>query len=169
MSSDEDEQNRMRFTDQDDFTGGQWINGEYYYEEQKQGRHQSKSQQLYGIFAGDSDDESSGKGGGKGRHRGGGRGKPDYTKPLAFVSGKGSKKPNNGDLNSAAGNGSNARAGLGTSGHGSNQHSETGSHSRGGLGMPSATEPGPVEEGQRIWTPRFLIHAPRRRTHLWAR
>ncbi|BFF93517.1 septin-interacting protein 1 [Drosophila madeirensis] len=47
------------------------------------GRH-SKHQQIYGIWADDSDEESPGEGGGKKRH---GRQTKDYTMPVNFVAG----------------------------------------------------------------------------------
>ena len=103
-----------------DFEGGEWIGGEFFFKnkvtstagplslsplapavfsittsrsycthfrlwhcsQQKQKRQQTKQEQLYGVFADDSDDENESR---KGRGRSSG-GKADFTKPVAFVS-----------------------------------------------------------------------------------
>eukprot|EP00955_Chlamydomonas_euryale_P090447 364543-Chlamydomonas_euryale.AAC.1 len=145
MADDDDEQHLDRFDVENDFEGGQWIGGEFYYQNKRQKvrgrdlsslfkgedarlyaaskrpwrrrirhaavvrgraspsapvaqlrrahngrpprylpsqRQQTKDDQLYGVFADDSDDESRPRGLGGGR---GGR-KADYTQPVGFVS-----------------------------------------------------------------------------------
>lgn len=84
MSS--DEENGMRFGWENDFEGGQWIDGEFYYESVKKKKKMSKEEQLYGVFL----DEEGGFGfqGAKGRKE---RNKmvegSTLLKPLSFVSG----------------------------------------------------------------------------------
>eukprot|EP01138_Halocafeteria_seosinensis_P006609 gb/GECG01006757.1/.p1 GENE.gb/GECG01006757.1/~~gb/GECG01006757.1/.p1 ORF type:complete len:948 (+),score=210.74 gb/GECG01006757.1/:1-2844(+) len=56
----DDDQERMAFTEDTDFVGGRWIDGEFYYEEQKQKKPKmSKEDAIYGVFkeASSSDDE----------------------------------------------------------------------------------------------------------------
>lgn len=83
-----DEERRMAFTAENDFEGGQWIGGEFYARSDKRGSHrQTKEDQLYGVFADDSDEESARfRERKKDRRQGGGKG-GDLTKPLNFVSG----------------------------------------------------------------------------------
>eukprot|EP00603_Paraphysomonas_imperforata_P003938 CAMPEP_0114436434 /NCGR_PEP_ID=MMETSP0103-20121206/13450_1 /TAXON_ID=37642 ORGANISM="Paraphysomonas imperforata, Strain PA2" /NCGR_SAMPLE_ID=MMETSP0103 /ASSEMBLY_ACC=CAM_ASM_000201 /LENGTH=76 /DNA_ID=CAMNT_0001606703 /DNA_START=34 /DNA_END=261 /DNA_ORIENTATION=+ len=54
---------RMAFSTDTDFKGGRWVNGEFFYEEQRQGRTQTRDQAIYGMFDGDDDsgDGSSGE------------------------------------------------------------------------------------------------------------
>lgn len=46
--------------DQNDFEGGRWVNGEFYYEKQRKGQTQTADEKLYGVFAEVSSDEDEG-------------------------------------------------------------------------------------------------------------
>ncbi|CAM9318795.1 unnamed protein product [Ectocarpus fasciculatus] len=92
MSSDDEP--RMQFSIDNDFEGGKWINGEFYYSKKKGGARQSKDDQLYGVFQDASSGDDSGgdsEGGGLGRRkrqrRGGGGALSVKTRPVMFVSG----------------------------------------------------------------------------------
>ncbi|KAK3229463.1 hypothetical protein Dsin_001344 [Dipteronia sinensis] len=80
----DDYQDMERFGTDNDFEGGQWINGEFYYKNRKEKRTQTKDDVLYGVFASDSDSDgySSKK---RRKDRDLGR-RPDLTKPVNFVS-----------------------------------------------------------------------------------
>lgn len=82
--ADDDEQRYERFDVDNDFEGGQWIGGEYFYDQKVKKRQQTRDDAIYGIFASDSDDSEGGRRGRK-RDRGGGD-RGDLTKPVAFVS-----------------------------------------------------------------------------------
>ncbi|CAN0517480.1 unnamed protein product, partial [Laminaria digitata] len=44
-----------------DFEGGRWINGEYYYENQRKGQTQTEDDRILGVFQdGSSDDDDDG-------------------------------------------------------------------------------------------------------------
>ena len=77
----DEDQRYERFDVDNDFEGGQWIGGEYFYTNAKKRRVQTKEEQLYGYESDNSEDE--------GRHRrgkGGGKKAADYTRPVGFVS-----------------------------------------------------------------------------------
>ena len=79
-------QGMERFGTENDFEGGQWIDGEFYYTERKQkGRRQTREDAIYGSFV---DSGSSDSEGGSSRRKRGKlhRGTADFTKPVAFVS-----------------------------------------------------------------------------------
>ncbi|EFJ43876.1 hypothetical protein VOLCADRAFT_65509 [Volvox carteri f. nagariensis] len=67
---------------ENDYEGGQWINGEFYYSKKRQKRMQTKDERIYGVFADDSDDSDGDR---RGRRRDRDR-ERDYTKPVGFVS-----------------------------------------------------------------------------------
>lgn len=69
---------------ENDFSGGQWIGGEFYYsKKRRETRTQTRDEALYGVFdESDSDDESSSKR----RRRGDVIKKGDLSKPVSFVS-----------------------------------------------------------------------------------
>lgn len=77
----DEEQNYERFSMDNDFEEGSFIDGEFVYGRKRQKKAQTKDDQLYGIFAdGDSDSD------GGGRKRGKPREKADYSRPVEFVS-----------------------------------------------------------------------------------
>lgn len=81
-------QEAEKFGMENDYEGGQWIAGEYYYRARKEKRVQSKDDILYGVFASgdsDSDYEGNGLGSSKKRRKDFSK-KPDLTKPVNFVS-----------------------------------------------------------------------------------
>eukprot|EP00803_Ostreobium_quekettii_P005141 evm.model.scf_54.2 EVM.evm.TU.scf_54.2 scf_54:5179-15799(+) len=83
-----------RFDVDNDFEGGQWIGGEYFYKNKRQKRQQTEDDRLYGIFA---EDDSEDEGRGRRGRRGGGPGRSDFTKPVNFVS-KGRVDPSMDDV-----------------------------------------------------------------------
>lgn len=85
MANPNEFQHYERFDMDNDYEGGEWINGEFYYRNKRQKRTQTKDDQIYGVFADDSDVSDNER-----RRRRGGfdrdRGERDYTKPVGFVS-----------------------------------------------------------------------------------
>eukprot|EP00953_Heterococcus_sp_UTEX-ZZ885_P037717 19361-Heterococcus_DN1.PRE.2 len=86
--ADSDNEQRVAFTADNDYEDGRWIGGEFFARSEKRGRHQTREERLYGVFADGEDDEDAKfrqrkqdrKGGGGGRKR-----EVDLTKPLNFV------------------------------------------------------------------------------------
>ena len=54
---------RMAFSTDNDFKGGRWVNGEFFYEEKREGKTQSKHEATYGVFDNDSSDSDNGSSG----------------------------------------------------------------------------------------------------------
>lgn len=80
-------QGMERFGTENDFEGGQWIDGEFYYTKRREkGRQQTREDAIYGSFAESASSDS--EGGGSSRRKRGkyDRGGTDFTKPVAFVS-----------------------------------------------------------------------------------
>jgi len=75
-----DQQDYERFDVDNDYEGGEWIGGEFYFRNKRQKRQQTEDDRIYGVFAegSDSDDDR------RSRRKGGER--SDYTKPVGFVS-----------------------------------------------------------------------------------
>ncbi|PNH02018.1 hypothetical protein TSOC_012032 [Tetrabaena socialis] len=67
-----------------DYEGGQWVGGEFFYSKKRKKQTQSKDDQIYGVFADDSDSDGDRRG--RRRDRGDRDGERDYTKPVGFVS-----------------------------------------------------------------------------------
>eukprot|EP00250_Pteridium_aquilinum_P004547 c14751_g1_i1 orf=276-638(+) len=78
-------QHMERFSMDNDYSGGQWIGGEFYFnKKRKEARSQTRDEALYGVFDesdSDADDSSS-----KRRRRGDIIKKGDLSKPVSFVS-----------------------------------------------------------------------------------
>lgn len=79
----DEDQEMERFGMENDYEGGQWIGGEYYYKKRKEKRTQTKDDVLYGVFA-DSDDDDDDYPSRK-RKKDFSK-KADLTKPVNFVS-----------------------------------------------------------------------------------
>ncbi|KFM23484.1 Tuftelin-interacting protein 11 [Auxenochlorella protothecoides] len=81
MSSDEQENDR--FDVDNDYEGGEFIEGEYFYRNKRFKKQQTAEDRIYGVFA-ESDDEEDGR---RTRRREQGRASKDYSRPVAFVGG----------------------------------------------------------------------------------
>jgi tuftelin-interacting protein 11 len=74
----EDDERRERFDMENDFEGGEYIDGEFFYRNKRQKRQQTKDEIIYGVFADDSDPEDD--------RRARKRDRADFTKPVSFIS-----------------------------------------------------------------------------------
>ncbi|WOK99533.1 hypothetical protein Cni_G08245 [Canna indica] len=75
-----------RFGMENDYEGGEWIGGEFYYRRKKERPVQTRDDAIYGSFAaGSSDSDSDGRRSRK-RRKGDLISKPDLSKPVQFVS-----------------------------------------------------------------------------------
>mmetsp|Transcript_33140 Transcript_33140/g.93819 ORF Transcript_33140/g.93819 Transcript_33140/m.93819 type:complete len:857 (+) Transcript_33140:229-2799(+) len=81
----DDDEHREKLSMDNDYEGGEWIGGEFFFKNKKQKRQQTAEEALYGVFAGDSDEEVGERRRQRGG-RGGGGSKMDLTRPVAFVS-----------------------------------------------------------------------------------
>ncbi|KAJ4846860.1 hypothetical protein Tsubulata_011858 [Turnera subulata] len=95
----DEDQEMERFGMENDFEGGEWIGGEFYYRRRKEKQRQTKESATYGVFEGSSNsdyDDDDGFSAGKKRKRrkdGDFGRKPDFSKPVSFVS-TGTVSPN---------------------------------------------------------------------------
>lgn len=101
-----------------DYEGGEWINGEFFYTKKRKRDAQTKEEKLYGVFAdSDSDDDRKGKRNPRSKQ-------VDYSMPVGFVSsGKtvtSENQPDEGAAETRQGLGS--RPGLGSSSGGLGFH-----------------------------------------------
>ena len=81
MGNMDDDQHMERFSMENEFEDGKWIDGEFFYGKQKRRKRQTKEEALYGVEDSDSDYEDSGT-----RRRRGEKKRSDLTKPVSFVS-----------------------------------------------------------------------------------
>ena len=77
----EDDEGFERFNVENDFEGGQWIGGEFFFSNKRQKRQQTADDRLYGVFADGSDSDGERK-----QRRRERPDKADYTMPVSFVS-----------------------------------------------------------------------------------
>jgi tuftelin-interacting protein 11 len=75
----DEDQHYEKFDVNNDFEGGEWIGGEFFYTGKRQKRQQREEDRLYGVFAegSDSDEDRRSKRGGE---------RKDYTRPVGFIS-----------------------------------------------------------------------------------
>lgn len=78
---DEDER-FVRLNVDDDYEGGQWIGGEFFYRSKRQKTAQTKDQKILGVFAAEDSSDEDRKGGRSSRKKE----KMNYSKPVNFVS-----------------------------------------------------------------------------------
>lgn len=84
---DDDYQEMDRFSVDNDYVGGQWIDGEFYCRERKEKRHhQSKDDAIYGSFGAGDDSDSDYDGSSSKKHRRDLSKRQDLTKPINFIS-----------------------------------------------------------------------------------
>ncbi|CAI0423227.1 unnamed protein product [Linum tenue] len=81
----DEDQEMEKFGTENDFEGGEWIGGEFYYKKRRDKHVQTREDVLYGVFQANSSD-SDGEGGSS-RRRKRRKGKDvDLTKPVNFIS-----------------------------------------------------------------------------------
>eukprot|EP00200_Dunaliella_tertiolecta_P006438 CAMPEP_0202339820 /NCGR_PEP_ID=MMETSP1126-20121109/1516_1 /ASSEMBLY_ACC=CAM_ASM_000457 /TAXON_ID=3047 /ORGANISM="Dunaliella tertiolecta, Strain CCMP1320" /LENGTH=867 /DNA_ID=CAMNT_0048930421 /DNA_START=98 /DNA_END=2701 /DNA_ORIENTATION=- len=74
----DEEQQRERFDLDNDYEGGEFIGGEFYYRKKRSKRQQTEEDRLYGVFADGSDSDDD--------RRSRKRERADYSAPVSFVS-----------------------------------------------------------------------------------
>jgi hypothetical protein len=84
--SDNDDEHRMRFSTENDFEGGEWQGGEFYFKSQRKGKTMNRDEQIYGVFdESDSGDEKPGFSKRKRTRKDNGGGVMSVNKPVSFV------------------------------------------------------------------------------------
>lgn len=125
----DEDQHYERFDMDNDYEGGEWIGGEFFFSNKKEKRRQTKDEHLYGYESDASDEDRR-------KRRKGAKKAADYTKPVGFVSSgvvrSTEEKPEDVDAAEHSGAGLGSRSGLGasSSGAGSMQNGT-------GLGYPA--------------------------------
>ncbi|XP_078436550.1 GC-rich sequence DNA-binding factor-like protein with Tuftelin interacting domain-containing protein [Wolffia australiana] len=83
----EEDQGMERFGMENDYEGGQWIDGEFFYTKRRErGRQQTREDAIYGSFVESGSSDSDGGGSSRHKRKKFDRGRADFTKPVAFVS-----------------------------------------------------------------------------------
>lgn len=86
--SDSEEEGNIAFSSANDFEDGRWIGDHFYAKGQKRGRHASREEQLYGVFAesdGSSGDDDGKKIRGKRQRKKHANETLSAPKPMSFV------------------------------------------------------------------------------------
>ncbi|PNY01434.1 tuftelin-interacting protein 11, partial [Trifolium pratense] len=94
----DEDQEMEKFGMENDFEGGEWVGGEFYYRKRREKRHQTKEDVLYGVFADSEDDDDDEYSSRKRRKDRDFSKKQDFTKPVNFVS-SGNFMPNQDNVN----------------------------------------------------------------------
>jgi tuftelin-interacting protein 11 len=161
LPDEEEGSHRASFATDNDYEGGQWIDGEFYATDTKRGQRQSKEEALYGVFGGGSSDEDERGGGKKGkrgtkrpRDKGSGGGGGGGMAPMSFVSssstgsGRDAAMKKKGAAEAAAGRaGLGATAGLGAARAGLGATAGLGT-ARAGLGAAPSIGEAPAAESE---------------------
>lgn len=85
---DDGERHAERFDMENDYEGGQWINGEFFYTRKKDKKRQTRDDQIYGVF-GDSSDSDGGRRKGRRKRKAGYDDDDDggsFARPVNFIS-----------------------------------------------------------------------------------
>ena len=125
-----------RFDVDNDFEGGKWIDGEFFYTNKKRKRQQTKDEALYGYDSDLSDSERPRRGRGE-------KTEADYSQPVGFVSSgvvkSTDEKPEDVEQAEHSASGLGSKAGMSQNGGGLGLGAGAGA--AGGLGFKAALDP----------------------------